>query len=359
MGVFWGITPMMKLETLQINPEMLELISEIDEFRGSWRVSKHLSSEQLAVLQKNTMIESVGSSNRIEGYKISDKEVEDLLARIKAKSFQSHDEEEIAGYASVLEQIFQNYETLAVTEEYIKQMHDMLLQFSSKICYRGHYKKFSNQIKTFDYTGGNLGFVLETPNPFETPKLMHQLFSWLQKNLTERDLHPLLTIGIFIIRFLTIHPFQDQNGRLSRLLTTWLLLKSGYSYVAFSSIETIIEANKENYYAALRHTHLSFKKGLPDWHPWLKFFLSVLKKQKDELVQKIEREKILVHRLNPLAAKIIEFVKSHRQLSISEIQTLTNANRNTLKVQLRELVKNGYLHLCGAGRNTWYVVVNT
>lgn len=348
---------MIKLEELQISPEFLDLISEIDEFRGSFRVSQYLSPERSAVLRNNAIIESVGASTRIEGFQISNIEVEDLISRIKTKSFQSHHEEDVAGYVCVLEQILQNYEHQSLTEEYIKQLHDMLLQFSSKIRYRGHYKKFSNPIKAFDSAGKGLSMVLETPNPFETPKLMERLVNWTHQTLTEKNLHPLLAIGIFIVRFLIIQPFQDENGRLSRLLTTFLLLNSGYIYIPFSSLENIIEANKESYYSAIRHTQLSFKKGMPDWNPWLRFFLTTLKKQKDELAQKIERERLVAHRLSPLAAKIVEFVKSHRQLSISDIQALTNANRNTLKVQLRELVKNGYLQLCGAGRNTWYVVV--
>ena len=143
------------------------------------------------------------------------------------------------------------------------------------------------------------------------------------------------------------------------MLTTLLLLKTGYSYVPYSSLENIIEANKENYYLALRRTQTSFKKEKPDWNPWLKFFLHALKKQKDQLAQKIEREKILVQRLNPLAMQIVELIKSHGQLSIGELQTLTNANRNTLKVQLRELVKHGHLQLCGGGRRTWYVIAKT
>lgn len=351
---------MIKLESIHISPEFLNLIGEIDEFRGSWQVLQHLSPERLASLRKVATIESVGSSTRIEGAKLSDKEVEELLSRLEAKLFQSRDEEEVAGYADVMEQVFQHYDMIPFTENYIKQLHEMLLQFSSKDTrHRGQYKKFSNNVEAFDHTGKSLGIVFETVTPFDTPKLMEQLINWAQQTLNDKTLHPLLTIAIFVVWFLAIHPFQDGNGRLSRVLTTLLLLKTGYTYVPYSSLENIIEANKENYYLALRHTQTSFKKESPDWNPWVKFFLHALKKQKDQLAQKIARETILTQRLNPLAVQIVDLIKSHGQLSIGELQTLTHANRNTLKVQLRELVKNGHLQLCGGGRRTWYVIAKS
>ncbi len=253
---------------------MLNLIAEIDEFKGSWKALGTLAPERLAALRKVATIESIGSSTRIEGARLTDRQIETLLSNLEQKSFTTRDEQEVAGYADVMQLLFDSWEMISISENYIKQLHSLLLQYSYKDeRHRGKYKIMDNHIEAFDPEGNSLGILFTTASPFETPILTEELVYWTRNSLVERQLHPLLIIGIFVVRFLAIHPFQDGTGRLSRVLTTLLLLKSGYTYVPFSSLETVIEDNKDSYYLALRRTQQSLKIEKPDWNAWLLFFL--------------------------------------------------------------------------------------
>lgn len=335
--------------------ELIRLISEVDEFKGTWRALQNISPERLSALRRVATIESVGSSTRIEGVKLSDREVETLLSNLKQYSFKSRDEEEVASYAEAMELVFESWREITLTENHVKQLHSVLLKFSTKdAAHRGQYKKLSNNVVAFDSTGKEIGIVFETETPFATPAAMQKLVGWTNQTLADKTVHPLLTIAVFVVAFLAIHPFQDGNGRLSRILTTLLLLQTGYEYVPYSSLESIIEDNKESYYKALQQTQASLKSDEQDWEKWCVFFLKSLKKQKDKLAAKLEREQILANKLPKLANEIISLLKEHERLSIGEIETLTNANRNTLKVRLRELVRDNFLEQNGSGRSTWY-----
>jgi Fic family protein len=218
-----------------------------------------------------------------------------------------------------------------------------------------NYKKMTNHVEAFDHNGKSLGVIFETASPFDTPKDMAALLTWTRMQLKEKELHPLLTISVFIVHFLAIHPFQDGNGRLSRVLTNLLLLKTGYLYVPYSSLESVIEKNKDNYYLALRRTQSSFKFEHPDYTPWLTFFLKTLDAQKEMLARKIERENVFT-KLPRLSRHIIELVKDHGELSISEIESITGANRNTIKKKLAELVRDNHLSRQGQGKGTRYIL---
>src|SRR6266568_1966575 len=253
-----------EIRNITITPEILKLIAEIDEFKGRWKVMESLAPEKLTSLRRIATIESVGSSTRIEGAKLSDREVEKLLSGVKAKSFASRDEQEVAGYADAMDMVFESFESIAITENHIKQLHGVLLKYSSKDQeHRGHYKKVPNHVEAFGPDGKSLGVVFETATPFETPAWMkEELVDWFNESVSEETHHPLILIGIFIVAFLAIHPFKDGNGRLSRILTTLLLLRAGYGYVPYSSMEGIIEANSSR--KCLAPTAItSLTKGVP------------------------------------------------------------------------------------------------
>ena len=342
---------------IKINNQMLSIISEIDEFKGSWKLLGKMAPEKLRALKKVATIESVGSSNRIEGNKLSDKQVEELLSRINKQSFANRDEEEVAGYAKLADTIFEDWEIIPLSENYIKQLHKILLKYSSKDeKHKGEYKKISNSIVAYDSDGKEIGIVFETATPFETPLKMQELIEWTNKNLTERYYHPLIVIGIFVVNFLAIHPFQDGNGRLSRALTNLLLLKSGYLYIPYSSTESIVEDNKEAYYRALRETQVSLK-NIPNYEPWLMFFLKTLQKQKIRLEYKLEHTSTSIKSnldLPETSAKIMEIFDSKERVTLSELAELTNININTIKKHLASLVKNNYLTKHGKTRGAWY-----
>jgi len=273
---------------------------------------------------------------------------------LEAKAFVSRDEQEVAGYAEVMDAVFDSYASIPLTENYIKQLHAMLLRHSTKDeRHRGEYKKLPNNVEAFDADGKTVGVVFHTASPFDTPYRMQELVAWTREALADRAWHPLIVVGLFVVVFLETHPFQDGNGRLSRVLTTLLLLQAGYSYAPYSSLESVIEGNKEGYYLGLRRTQGTLTRDEPDFEPWLLFFLRSLKKQKDRLAEKIAREPG-AEGLHPDARKILEEARRLGRITTGDAEKLTGAPRPTVKTRLGELVKRGLLVRQGQGRGAWY-----
>lgn len=348
----------MKEPLITVGQDILQLIAEIDEFKGQWQALKTLSPERLEQLRKVATIESVGSSTRIEGAKLSDAQVETLLSNISSTSFKTRDEQEVAGYAEAMDLVFQAYEDLHLTENHIRQLHQTLLRHSTKDeRHRGSYKTLPNHVVAKDADGNEIGVVFETATPFDTPGAMEELVQWSSKAFDESAMHPLLIIAVFKVVFLAVHPFQDGNGRLSRILTTLLLLRAGYEYVPYASLESIVEENKDLYYKALRRTQTTLNNDDPDWEPWLGFFLRCLKKQKANLAIKVEQEKTASDSSLPLlSVQILKLLGEHERLTIAQIVEITGANQNTLKVRLRDLVNEGRIQRHGKARATWYSI---
>ena len=342
-------------DSLLITPEILKLIARIDEFKGAWRALGTLAPDRLSTLRRVATIESIGSSTRIEGSKLTDREVQKLLSNLAIQSFETRDEQEVGGYAEVMDLVFSAWQDIPFNENHIKQLHQMLLRHSEKDTrHRGQYKTNSNSVAAFDENGMQLGIVFETASPFDTPGLMTELVTWVSDERDKAQLHPLLISAIFVVVFLEIHPFQDGNGRLSRALTTLLLLQGGYAYVPYSSLESVIELNKEAYYLALRQTQGTIRTQAPDWQPWLVFFLRSLAEQVRRLDKKVEQERIVLAALPGLSLQIVEFAREHGRVTIGDAIKLTGASRNTLKQHLRNLVELGHLDQQGSGRGVWY-----
>jgi len=348
---------MFRVDTLQITPEVLSLIARIDEFKGAWRALGTLAPDRLSALRRVATIESIGSSTRIEGSRLSDRDVERLLSKLQIKSFATRDEQEVAGYAELMDLVFNAWQDIPVTENHIKQLHQILLQFSDKDAWhRGNYKTNSNSVAAFDENGTQIGIVFQTASPFDTPRLMAELVGWVQQEREKALFHPLLIIALAVLVFLEIHPFQDGNGRLSRALTTLLLLQSGYAYVPFSSLESVIEQNKEGYYLALRQTQGTIRTDCPNWQPWLVFFLRSLSAQVRGLEKKVERERLVLAVLPDLSLQIVELAREHGRVTIGDAIKLTGSSRNTLKQHFRALVEHGHLNQHGSGRGVWYAL---
>jgi Fic family protein len=345
------------IKNIAITAEILKLIGEIDEFKGRWTAIETLAPERLTSLRRIATIESVGSSTRIEGARLSDAEIEKLLSGLRSDSFGSRDEQEVAGYADAMNMIFDGYQAITTTENHIKQLHGVLLKYSAKDQeHRGEYKKVPNDVQAFGPDGKSLGVVFETATPFETPGWMRDLVEWFNRSIEEEAQHPLILIGIFIVVFLAIHPFKDGNGRLSRVLTTLLLLRAGYAYVPYSSMESIIERNKDSYYLALRRTQQAICKDEQNWEPWLVFFLKTMTKQKDNLADKVKEEQTLRSTLPALSRQILELVKTRGEITVKEIEESTGANRNTIKVHVKKLAEQQYLQQVGQGRGARYMI---
>ncbi len=340
-----------------INNEILNLVSEIDEFKGAWPLLKILPPERFASLKKSAIAASIAASTRIEGLRLNKNQIEDLISDINQVSFKDSDEEEIVGYYNALQFIFDSYEEIDLSENYIKQIHSILLKFNYKhFKRRGDYKKLDNYILVYDLNGKSFGVICKTAAPFETQAKMNDLVNWAKNSFEERETHPLITLSIFILIFLIIHPFQDANGRLSRCLINLVLLKLGYKFIEYGSFEEIIESNKELYYANLRECQdIIYNKNL-NLQNWVLFFLRSLKKQKDIIEQRIKKEKNIQDNFSDLHLKILKILHANNKLSISDIQSISNANRNTLKVKLRELSSMKKIISIGKGRSARYSI---
>ena len=351
---------MPNINDVVITPDMLNKIAEIDQFNGSWQghLAK-LTPDDLRVMKRVATIESIGSSNRIEGNKLSDKEVEELFDHINQKSFQSRDEEEVAGYADLVNTIFENYENIPLSENYIKQLHQILLKHSTKDeHHRGEYKKDTNRVAAFDENGKEVGSIFETATPFDTPRLMRELLIWTNDTFADRYFHPIITIGVFILHFLSIHPFTDGNGRMSRALTILLMLKNHYDYMPYASMESVIEASKDAYYRALHHTQKTVWSDKVDYEPWLTFFITSLAKQKRVLEGKIEElKRINDAKLSPTAQSILSLFNNNEPLSMNKIVQEVNKNSETVRKSVQSLVKKGYLRKQGTTNGAVYVKI--
>jgi Fic family protein len=349
---------MIPTQTLEITPEILLLIAEIDEFKGAWRALGNLAPDKLLQLQKVATIESIGSSTRIEGSKLTDRQVERLLLGLQVQKFDTRDEQEVAGYAELMNTIFVHYNDIPLSENFIQQLHNTLLKYSDKDhWHKGQYKQLPNHVVATDAQGQELGVIFETISPFDTPYKMQELVAWTQTSFTEGKLHPLLIISIFIVCFLAIHPFQDGNGRLSRALTTYLLLKTGYRYVPYSSLEAVIEQEKSTYYLALRQTQTTLNLPQVNWQSWVVFFLKSLKRQKDNLEIKVNQEHILLSQQPESFQVILDLLRLRGRITVGELEKLTSYSRNNLKKYLEKLVKTQQIKQNGAGKGTWYTLV--
>jgi Fic family protein len=356
MAIF---TAMLHTNNIVITPEILTLIAQIDEFKGAWRALGSLAPERLLALRHVATVESVASSTRIEGSKLTNAEVDALLGKLKIKQFNTRDEQEVAGYAEVMELLFASWDNIAFNENHIQQLHRDLLAHSTKDTHhRGKYKTISNSVAAFDAQGQQVAVIFETASPFDTPRLMQELIDWVRYARDNKTHHPLLIVAVFTVVFLEIHPFQDGNGRLSRILTTLLMLQLGYAYVPYSSLESIIEQNKQGYYMALRQTQGTIRTEAPNWQPWVVFFLNSLRSQVKRLSEKIEREEVMLSLLPKLSVELITLARQHGRLTTVQAEAQTLAKRATIKLHLAKLVKDGHLIQHGTGRGTWYTAAS-
>ena len=342
------------LRHLTISPEVLKAVAEIDEFKGRWAALGNLPPERLSALRRIATVQSVGSSTRIEGAKLTDDEVEKLLSGLEIRSFRSRDEQEVAGYADLMDLIFDSWAEISLTENHIRQLHGVLLKHTEKDeHHRGQYKTLPNRVEALDEMGRSVGTIFETATPFDTPRLMQELVDWTRCALEAEEKHPLLVISVFVVRFLAIHPFQDGNGRLSRALTTLLMLRSGYDYVPYTSLESVVEDSRQEYYLALRRAQATMDGDESLLIDWVSYFVRCLCRQKEILARKVGE----LHLLAPLASlseKLMGIVGEHGRVTVREAVALTGANRTTIKDHLKRLVEARHLARRGRGRGTWY-----
>lgn len=338
------------------NQQILKLIANIDGFKGKWNIAEKQENKYLKELRKIATIESIGSSTRIEGATLSDKEVKELLNDIKITKLKSRDEQEVVGYYEVLELIYENYENIPLTESYIKQFHQLLLKHSNKDeRHRGGYKHLPNKVVA-NYPNGEQRVIFATTEPALVAGEMTELVLWVNQQLKGENIHPLIIIGSFIYDFLSIHPFQDGNGRLSRLLTTLCLLQNNYSFIQYISFENHIEQHKKEYYEALMAGQKNRGTDAELIDNWLVFFLNSLHILTQKLEQKYDVFKNKGGYLNDRQKLIKEHIEKHQPIKISDLATkFPEIQLSTLKKDLQYLKQEQEIKMIGIGKGSIYI----
>lgn len=336
---------------------IIKKIAFIDSFKGRWTGLEIRESVYLKELKQIATIESIGSSTRIEGSTMTNEEVRELINAVKVTSFKTRDEQEVFGYYEVLNLIVDTYEGVEVKESHIHHLHKLLLQVSSKDeNHRGSYKRLSNKVVA-NYPGGQQKVIFNTTAPFLVKREMEDLMVWTNKSFEEEELHPLIIIGTFIYEFLSIHPYQDGNGRLSRLLTTLLLLKQGYDFMEYASMEIEIEKRKKEYYQALMNGQKNRGTENEIINDWLLFFLDTLELTIAKLAYRYNQIKNKRSYLNDRQKEIILFVNDNEPVKISDIiSAMSKHTSYTLKKDVKYLLDEGIIKKLGKGRATVYVL---
>jgi Fic family protein len=335
----------------------MQLIGLIDGFKGKWNVIEKRENRYLKELRKIATIESIGSSTRIEGATLSDKEVQELLNNIKITKMQTRDEQEVIGYYEVLELIYDHYSDIQLSESYIKQLHQLLLKYSNKDeRHRGGYKHLSNKVVA-NYPTGEQRVIFNTTDPVLVDGEMRELIEWTNIQISEKSIHPLIVIAVFIYEFLSIHPFQDGNGRLSRLFTTLCLLQNGYEFIQYISFENYIEQNKKDYYEALMSGQRNRNNENERIDKWLLFFLDSLKILTERLEEKYNVFKSKGRYLNDRQKQIKDFITNNQPVKVSDISNqFIEIQLSTIKKDLQYLRDEQVLIMIGKGKGSIYVL---
>ncbi|MCB0094433.1 MAG: Fic family protein [Caldilineaceae bacterium] len=303
------------------------------------------------------MITSTGASTRIEGAQLSDEDIEKLMRGIAIEKFVDRDKQEVQSYFELLQNIFNSWEDLVLTESTIKHFHQELLKYVERdVLHRGEYKKVENKVHMVDAAGQSLGVLFDTTSPYLTPFEMQALIEWTQQALQEGKHHPLLVIANFLVEFLQIHPFQDGNGRLSRILTNLLLLRTGYSYMPYVSHEKLIEDNKPEYYLALRTSQKTLHSEQEDITPWLTFFLHIVLEQSRRAVAILTNREIEVL-LSPKQLAVWLYLQEVTEAAPGEIAQQADVARPTVNQALNKLLQLKKVERLGEGRATRYRVI--
>jgi len=341
---------------MQDLPENIyQLINEIDLLKSKWVSGARLDPQVLSKLKKSVLITSAGASTRIEGSELSDEDVERLMRGLSMQKFKDRDKEEVKGYFELLTNVFETFKSIPFAESTIKFFHKELLKYSQKDeQHRGNYKAGENKVAMISPTGEPVEILFDTTSPYLTPKEMQELVEWTQTAFLEKEFHPLIIIGNFLVEFLHIHPFADGNGRLSRVLSNLLLLQQGYEYMPYISQEKLIEDNKPEYYVALRQSQKTFRTKNEDLTSWLAFFLKIILEQSGRAIQLLSHEEV-ARLLSPQQNIIWEYISSREGIvSPLEMELATKIPRPTINQVLEKLLRLKWIEKIGLGRATRY-----
>jgi Fic family protein len=339
---------------LQLPQSNYLLISRIDELKGRWVGGLNLSSQILSRLKRSVLASSTGASTRIEGSKLSDEEVENLMRGLTMQKMADRDAQEVRGYYELLQTVFDSYADISFTESSILHLHNQLLKYSEKDkSYKGRYKNLENNVEMRDRSGKLLSVLFDTTPAYLTPKQTQELIAWAQNALQAKENHPLIVIAAFIVGFLKIHPFVDGNGRLSRVLTNLLLLQAGYAYMPYVSHEKLVEDSKGDYYIALRRSQTTFGTESESIAPWVEYFLSTSLEQAEHAMKLLTAEDIETL-LSPQQLKVWGCLGEVEEATPGQIAKHTGVARPTVSQALSRLMEMSRVERIGRGSTTRY-----
>ncbi|WP_127138026.1 Fic family protein [Flagellimonas oceanensis] len=342
---------MNNVHTLKISLDwkLISVISKIDRFDAEWTSIEKKEGQSLKQLKAIATVRSVGASTRIEGSKMSDAEVDVFLKNLSIEKIENRDTQEVAGYFEVLDLISESYEDIEISENSLKNLHNLLLKYSEKDrWHKGDYKQHSNSVEA-TFPDGSKQIIFETTPPgIETEDAMRALIDWFHNDI---ETHTLVKTAIFCYEFVSIHPFQDGNGRLSRLLSTLLLLKYGYKWIQYVSFEHEIEHRKVEYYQELRKCQV--QRPNEEVTSWIYFFFDALLNIQKHLMEKLAVEGI-ESSLSPKEKSILVFITDHPGTKSGEIAKKLDIPNPTVKRILSDLVDKNLIEKFGAGPGTNY-----
>ncbi len=336
---------------LNFDWNLLRMISKIDRFDASWSSIEKREGQSLKQLKNIATVRSVGASTRIEGSKMNNEEVKALLDNLEITKIEDRDAQEVVGYFEVLELISENYKEIEITENTIKNLHNLLLKHSDKDqWHKGDYKQHSNAVEA-TLPDGTKQIIFQTTNAgYETEDAMRNLINWYN---SDTEIHPLVKSAIFSYEFVSIHPFQDGNGRLSRLLAMLLLLKNGYNWIQYVSFEHEIENRKNEYYLKLRHCQS--QRPNEDVTEWINFFFSALLNIQEQLMKKLE-VKGTKAKLSPREKSILTYIEGNPGSKSGEIANKLHIPNPTVKRILTKLLNENLIEKYGIGAGTNYSI---
>jgi Fic family protein len=339
--------------TLNLNWSLISLISNIDRFDASWTSLERTENKSLRELKFIATVRSVGASTRIEGSALSDEEVDVLLNNIDINKLEDRDAQEVVGYFEALDLISETYNDIQISEGDIKNLHNILMRYSAKdVWHKGNYKQHSNAVEA-RYIDGTKQIIFKTTEPgIDTEIAMQNLFNWYA---TEQAIHPLVKCSIFTYEFLSIHPFQDGNGRLSRLISALLLLKSGYKWIQYVSFEHEIENRKLEYYRTLRTCQA--QRPNENINDWVLFFLDALKNIQVLLLQKLQQYQKEGEPLLPREKLLVAYIQNHPGCKSGDMVKSLGISKPIVIRLLKDLVGRNIIEKHGHLSATQYTIL--
>jgi Fic family protein len=338
---------------LNLDWHLISLISQIDRFDASWTAIERREKQSLKQLKSIATVRSVGASTRIEGSKLTDEEVDVLLKNIDITKLEDRDSQEVVGYFEGLDIVSAAYDDIKIAAGDIKNLHNILMKYSTKDeWHKGNYKQHSNAVEA-KYPDGTSQLIFQTTEPgIDTEAAMNKLIEWYNN---EDAIHPLVKCSIFTYEFLSIHPFQDGNGRLSRLLSSLLLLKNGYKWIQYVSFEHEIESKKLEYYRVLRSCQA--QRPNENISDWVSFFFDALKNIQGLLLQKLQIHHAEGEQLLPREKLVVSFIQNHPGCKSGDITKGLGVSRMIVIRLLSTLIEKNLIERHGSGSGTQYTII--